>query len=210
MDLLVTRGWRLDEAYKAFIMLACAAIYPVVLLGPWGWLKSWADLTWLPGFGLFTVAFLTLNLLGVPGAHLGITALVRRIMKLQEVSLQRLFVALAYPLVPLGLAAWLAFTLSFVFANLSYSLPALSDPLGWGWNVFGTGDVAWRPWLVGWVPWLQMILLIVGLMMSIKTADAILRTFAEGRARTQGLAVQTAALTAETLFFLWLYLGASA
>jgi hypothetical protein len=31
----VAHGWKLDEAYKAFIMLACAAIYPVVFLGPW-------------------------------------------------------------------------------------------------------------------------------------------------------------------------------
>ncbi len=209
-DLLVAHGWRLDEAYKAFIMLACAAIYPVVLLGPWGWLKSWADLAWLPGFGLYTAAFLAVNLVGVPGAHLGIAALVRRVMELRDVPLRRLFVALAYPLVPLGLAAWLAFTLSFVFANLSYALPVLSDPLGWGWNLLGTGDLTWRPWLAGWVPWLQVSALVVGLMMSIKTADAILRTFAGGPASVLGLVVLTAALTAETLFFLRLYLGASA
>jgi ferredoxin len=209
-DLLVAHGWRLDEAYKAFIMLACAAIYPVVLLGPWGWLKSWADLAWLPGFGLYSAAFLALNLVGVPSAHLGIAALVRRAAALREVSLRQLFVALAYPLVPLGLVAWLAFTLSFVFANLSYVLPVLSDPLGWGWNLLGTGDLAWRPWLAGWIPWLQASVLIVGLMMSIVTSDAILRALTRGRATVHGLAVQAAALTVETLFFLWLYLGASA
>jgi len=210
MDLLVAHGWRLDEAYKAFIMLACAAIYPVVLLGPWGWLKSWADLAWLPGFGLYAAAFLAVNLFGVPGVHLGITALVRQAKILREVPLWRLFVALAYPLVPIGLAAWLAFTLSFVFANLSYALPVLSDPLGWGWNLLGTGDLSWRPWLAGWVPWMQVTVLLVGLMMSIKTADAILRSFTGGRATVYGLVIQTTAVTAEALFFLWLYLGASA
>ena len=209
-DLLMARGWRLDEAYKAFIMLACAAIYPVVLLGPWGWLKAWANLDWLPGFGLYAAAFLALNLVGVPGAHLGIAALVRRAVGLREVPLGQLFVALAYPLVPLGLAAWLAFTLSFVFANLSYALPVLSDPFGWGWNLLGTRDVAWQPWLAGGVPILQTLLLIAGMVGAIGTADGVLRQFAGGRRAVWGLAIQALLLTGETIFFLWLYLGALA
>jgi hypothetical protein len=112
--------------------------------------------------------------------------------------------------VPLGLAAWLAFTLSFVFANLSYAFPVLSDPLGWGWNLLGTQDVAWRPWLAGWIPSLQAIVLIVGLMISITTSDSILRTFTGGQEAVEGLVIQATVLTAETLLFLWLYLGASA
>ena len=131
-DLLVAQGWRLDEAYKAFIMLACAAIYPVVFLGPWGWLKDWANLDGLMGFGVYALAFLGLNLVGVPGLQLGVAALTRWAAGLGEIPLRRLFVALAYPLIPLGLAAWMAFTVSLVFANLSYVLPVLSDPLGWG------------------------------------------------------------------------------
>ena len=43
-DLLVAKERRLDEAYKAFIMLGCALLYSVVLLGPWGWLKNWANM----------------------------------------------------------------------------------------------------------------------------------------------------------------------
>jgi hypothetical protein len=113
-------------------------------------------------------------------------------------------------LVPLGLAAWVAFTLSFVFANVSYAFPVLSDPFGWGWNLLGTRDVAWRPWLMEWVPTVQAALLIVGLVASIWTADAVLRRLAEGRQRIGGLTVQAAALTALTVVFLWLYLGAFA
>ena len=209
-DLLVARGWQLDEAYKAFIMLACAAIYPVVLLGPWGWLKSWADLAWLPGFGLYVAAFLGINLVVVQAAHLGTAALVRWTGGLREVPLRRLFVALAYSLVPLGMAAWLAFTLSFVFANLSYAVPVLSDPLGWGWNLLGTREFGWRPWATGWVPSLQAAILIAGLVSAITTSHEILRRILGGRAAVRGLVVQAGVLTAETLVFLWLYLGASA
>ena len=209
-DLLVVHGWRMDEAFKAFIMLACAAIYPVVFLGPWGWLKEWANLDTLPGFGAYALAFLALNLLVVPGVHLGGAAITRWAAGLYAVPVRRLFVALAYPLVPLGLAAWMAFTLSLVFANFSYAISVVSDPFGWGWNLFGTRDVAWHPWLMTWVPPLQAALLIAGLVTAIATADGILRKLSLDRRPIRGLAIQALILTAETLFLLWLYLGASA
>jgi len=209
-DLLAVQGWRLDEAYKAFIMLTSAVIYPVVFLGPWGRLKAWANLEEFVGFGIYALAFLGLSLVVVPTLQFGVAALTRWAAGFDEVPLRRLFVPLAYPLVPLGLAAWVAFTLSFVFANVSYAFPVLSDPFGWGWNLLGTRDVAWRPWLMEWVPTVQAALLIVGLVASIWTADAVLRRLAEGRQRIGGLTVQAAALTALTVVFLWLYLGAFA
>jgi hypothetical protein len=119
-------------------------------------------------------------------------------------------VALAYAVVPLGLAAWMAFTVSLVFANLSYALPALSDPFGWGWNLLGTRDVAWRPILPEWAAPIQAGILLCGLVASIVAANAILRKLHGGRTALAGLTVQTCLLTAETVLFLWLYLGASA
>jgi len=209
-DLLVASGWRLDEAYKAFIMLGSAAIYPVVFLGPWGWLKGWANLDTVPGFAAYALAFLGLNLVAVPAAHLGAAAVTRWVAGLSQVPLRRLFVALAYSLVPMGLAAWMAFTASLVLANISYALPVLSDPFGWGWNLLGTRDMAWRPLLTGWVPPLQAVLLLAGLVASVVTADAILRKLAGRQVAVGAVAVQSLVLTAETVFFLWLYLGASA
>ncbi len=209
-DLLVAHGWKLDEAYKAFIMLACAAIYPVVFLGPWGWLKEWANLDTVSGFTIYALGFLLLNLVAVPAVHLGTAALTRWVSDLQEIPLRRLFVALAYALVPLGLAAWMAFTVSLVFANLSYALPVLSDPFGWGWDLVGTRAAAWAPMLTGWVPSVQAALLIVGLVASIVAADGILRKIHGGQATIRGLAIQAFVLTAEAALFLWLYLGAAA
>jgi hypothetical protein len=208
-DLVAPRDWRADEAGKAFILLACAAIYPIVLLGPWGRLKAWAGLETWSGFAGYAAAFLLLCLVVLPGAHLGVAAIVRRAAGL-DVPLRRLFIALAYPLVPLGLAAWVAFTLAFVFANASYALPVLSDPFGWGWDLFGTRGVPWRPLFTAWVPTLQAAILIAGLMASIRTAHGVLRTAAPAEAGVRGLGLTAAALTAEALFFLWLYLGTPA
>ncbi|MGE5250808.1 MAG: hypothetical protein ACM3QS_11420, partial [Bacteroidota bacterium] len=61
------------------------------------------------------------------------------------------FGELATALIPLGLMFWAAFSLSFVLTNASYIVMALSDPLGWGWNIFGGASIAWHPvveWLV--------------------------------------------------------------
>jgi hypothetical protein len=61
--------------------------------------------------------------------------------------LKKRFASLSTALIPLGLMFWVAFSLSFVLTNASYILAALSDPLGLGWNLFGTANTAWQPML---------------------------------------------------------------
>ena len=71
---------------------------------------------------------------------------------------------------PLGLAIWAAFTLSFTMTSLSYAWPALSDPFGWGWNLFGTANMPWTPYLSGLIPYLQVPLLLAGLVVAVALA----------------------------------------
>ncbi len=68
------------------------------------------------------------------------------------------------PLLPLGLASWIAFTISFAFAKVSYVLPVLSDPFGRGWNLFGTADIIWSPDVSVVSPILQTAVLLGGLV----------------------------------------------
>ena len=139
-DLSVDRNRKLDEAYKAFIMLGAAAVYSTVLLGPWGTLKLAAySIGTLPWLG-YAAAFLTLILLALPGLF-WLTVWFGKRLSGSDLPIKKLFIAQAYALVPLGLSAWVAFSLSFVFANFSYVLAVLSDPFGWGWNLIGTAGV---------------------------------------------------------------------
>jgi hypothetical protein len=86
------------------------------------------------------------------------------------VKLKNAFTSLAYTLVPMGLASWMAFSLSFVSANFSYLWRVISDPFGWGWNLFGTAGAAWQPYLMAYIPYVQAAILIAGLAWAGKTA----------------------------------------
>lgn len=261
-DLFVSKGRGLDEAYKAFIMLTCAAVYSAVFLGTWGFLKDWVNMNGILEFLLYAVLFLASNLVFVPGLYyLAVWAgktfaegkspsraetlsvleplrsalsqfpnLVRRGLRRPIVQLKGdpfrfqsqntvesgaqglpplklLFVDYAYALVPMGLAGWIAFSFSFLMVNVSYSIPLLSDPFGWGWDLFGTAHYAWTPYFPEWIPYIQTPILLVGLALSIATAFRIARPLA----RDNAMAVRSVApvalfLLVITTVFLQLYL----
>jgi hypothetical protein len=176
-DLYHPAGRKLDEAYKAFIMLGSALVYSAVLLGPWGLLKNSAyaigSLAW---FG-YALTFLSFTLVFLPGSFWLAVAVGRAWAGRQALApglgRKKAFTTLAYALLPLGLAAWVAFSLSFVFTNLSYIWPALSDPLGLGWDLFGTAGLPWTPYLTGVVSYLQIAVLLGGLAWASRTARKI-------------------------------------
>jgi hypothetical protein len=206
-DLLVAKGRSLDEAYKALIMLACALLYSAILLGPWGWLKAWANMASLPEWAAYAAGFLSINLLLLPGLF-WLTALAARQLARLQTPVKRLFIDYAYSLVPLGLTGWIAFSFSFVFVNGSYAVSVLSDPFGWGWDLFGTRAVPWSPFWPELMTALQVVLLLLGLVFSMVTAYRI----ACQHARTHRQAWQSTLpvsgfLAGVTLVFLWLSMG---
>ncbi|MFQ5857991.1 MAG: cupredoxin domain-containing protein [Anaerolineae bacterium] len=206
-DLLVPYR-HLDEAYKAFIMLTSAGVYSAVMLGPWGWLKDWANLNSLPTFTAYAVGLLALNLVVVPGIFLTFSWLSRRLAGASQVPLRRVFVTYAYSLVPMGLMAWIAFSIAFVFINISYAIPLLSDPFGWGWDLLGTKHYPWTPYLSGWVPYFQIPVLLVGLVLSILLAHRLSEeSFPDPQRARRALVPVAMFLMGVTLVFLRLYLG---
>ncbi len=153
-DLLNNSERRLDEAYKAFIMLGCALFYSAVLLGRWGWIKQWANLDTLPHWLVYAVVLLAATIIVLPGLF-GLSTFAARRFAGLNVPLRQFFVDHAYGLIPLGLAAWIAFSIGFVLTNGSYALAVVSDPFGWGWNLFGTANFPWTPILPTLVNLLQ-------------------------------------------------------
>jgi hypothetical protein len=164
-DLRVAKGRSMDEAYKSFIMLGSALVYSTVLLGPWGKLKTAAyavgSIDWL----LYAAAFLILVIGLLPGAFF-LAVLAAGQLTRTQVPVKRTFIHFSYSLVPLGLGAWVAFSLAFVFANGSYIWHVLADPMGWGWNLTGGAGAAWTPYVTGIIPTLQALVLLASLCWS--------------------------------------------
>ncbi len=192
---LVNPSAKLDEAFKAFIMLGSAMIYAGVLLGPWGALKNAAYNVGTSAWLMYVLVFLAIILLILPGLFsLG------TLQKKSAISLKHRFATLSTALIPLGLMLWVAFSLSFVLTNATYILSALSDPMGLGWDLIGTANIAWQPVFTSLVAPAQTLALIGGLLWSARIAQK-----AAMAVRVSSIPVIVYCLIA-TLLMLWLLL----
>lgn len=166
----------LDEAWMAFIMIALAISYAVTLLGPWPTVRDWANVTevgnWT-GFAIHTGAVWFTALALVPGiwylaAWLSATSAIDR-----GIHARQVFVRYAFMLVPLGLMAWVAFSIPLMMVNYTHITASLSDPLGIGWNLFGTAGQRWTPFFPAAIPYLQVPLLLAGLAAALSNGGAV-------------------------------------
>ncbi|MFQ6097875.1 MAG: 4Fe-4S binding protein [Armatimonadota bacterium] len=207
-----------DEVWKAFIMLVLAMGYSVVLLGPWGTTKDWANVTevgqWA-GFAVYALVLWFAALVGFPAIYyLAIRAgrwLANRISTGQTdsaPSLKHLFIRYAYTLVPLGLLAWIAFSVPLLAVNGSYIISVLSDPMGRGWDLFGTAHFPWTPLHPEWVPYLQIPLLLAGLYYALRSGHKIaLELWDDDRQAARSMIPLTILLTGVTIGFMRMFVG---
>jgi hypothetical protein len=203
-DLASAAPRRLDQVWVSLMFLACAPIYAAVMLGPWGTLKDAAYLIGSPAWFLYALVFLVTTLAVVPGLYWVAVWSGWRWGGARG-SLRKQFLAQGYALAPLGFGAWLAFTMAFAFGTLAYVWRVLSDPFGWGWNLFGTATWPWQPYLVGITPVLQVLALVGGLVW---TALWVWRTAAKPSPRETARQVTPviAFCAAFTALMLWLLL----
>lgn len=166
----------LDESWKAFIMLGLAAVYSVVLLGPWGLVKEWANVAetgnW-KGFAIYAGTVWIWTLVAIPALWLAGSWLGKKLSGTDAVSTREMFLRSSYMLVPFGLLAWIAFSFPLIVINGAYIVSTLSDPLGHGWDLFGTANVPWTPILPEYVVFVQIPLLLFGLGIALKRGHQI-------------------------------------
>jgi hypothetical protein len=208
VDLPRPVGRRLDEAWKGFLMLASAVAYSAVLLGPWGEIKSAAFRVGSLEWAAFAGGFLALAFIAIPGVfalHVRVGQALAGVRRGFRVAIANF----AQALIPLGLAAWAAFSLSFVMSNLSYLWPVLSDPLGAGWNLLGTSAVPWTPYLGAALPALQTGLLVLGLTWTASLAWRIADRLPILEGRSPALMASPVVIFAVllTVLQLWLLIG---
>jgi hypothetical protein len=121
---------RLDEAFMALVMLGSVLVFAGIFVGPWGWLKSAAlEIGSLPWAG-YAGGLLTLNLLVLPGLF-ALAVWAGHKFNTEKYTLKREIANLSQALLPLGLMAWIAFTVSFALPKLGYIFWSSMTP-GWG------------------------------------------------------------------------------
>lgn len=203
------RGY--DEVWKACIMLVLALSYSVVLLGPWGRLRDWANISEVGdwgGFGLFAVGQALLALVIFPGLYYLAIRLAKTYARADAVPTRELFLKYAYMLVPMGLLAWIAFSVPLILVNGAYIISVASDPLGSGMNLFGTAEFPWKPLWPEWVPFLQVPILLAGFYFGLRGLYRVGRQFFSDRAQLRrSLVPPSLLLLGVTLVFLKLFIG---
>ncbi|RPI83707.1 MAG: 4Fe-4S binding protein, partial [Chloroflexi bacterium] len=195
---------RLDETFLALGMLGSALVFAAVFTGPWGALKTAAFQIGSTSWFGYAAGLLALNLGVLPGLFT-LAVWIGQKWSGNRVKIRQAVARQAQMLLPLGLCAWISFTVSFAFPKANFVLKVLSDPLGWGWNLFGTAGSTWSPDVAAFSPALQAGLLLLGLVWSIRVARDLAQA-SNKQAYRQQLPVMVFSLLF-SLSMLWLLIG---
>lgn len=173
-DLYRKDRYQWDEAMLAVMLLALTTFHGLTMTPHWTVWNQW--LRAKTGFGPeFVFSMLMLAVLGVCLGSYSLGILwSKRLVRASDVDAGKLFKAFAYSLIPVALFYHLAHNCMHFFMEGQNLIPLLSDPFGWGWDLFGTAKKTYRP-MLGlpsiWV--IQMILIVVGHIYGVLIADRL-------------------------------------
>jgi hypothetical protein len=132
-----------SSSMMAFVLLLLASVlYDGALTTPeWGEFEA-ALVPYLSIFGDFKLVVIrTAGLVGFwlifCGAYVGVSALMRVVTQ-EPASPLVIARGFAYTLVPIAIGYHFAHYFTFLLIQGQYIIPLLSDPFGFGWNLFGT------------------------------------------------------------------------
>jgi len=223
-DLLFPHRGKIDEAYMAILIFIVSAFHGAAMIPLWmEWENSLrgavidlqtalfgADLLGFAGThgGTLTFTLMMLGCIILPGlAYLGLCALMWACSGRRDISIRTIFVRFAYTLLPIALFYHLAHNAVHVFWEWSKIRRLVSDPLGWGHDIFGT---ARAPLTALWSPesiwYLQVLLVIVGHIYGIYVArrEALRVYRGDARASLRVHLVMMVGMVLMSLLSLWL------
>ena len=92
------------------------------------------------------------------------------------------------------------------FMEAQNIIPVLSDPFGWGWDLFGTAGKAYGPLLpmqVVW--WMQLLFIVIGHIYGVIVADRIAkRLYAEQKQAMRSLMPMLVVMIVYSIYSVWL------
>lgn len=160
----------LSEAWVTMAIFTLAIVYSVLYEGHWPVVRDYVNIldkkNW-DLFGIYTLIVWSLALVIIPGIIYLLSVAGAKLSQIQYNS-REIFLRSIAPLLPLGLMLWIAFVIPMLFVNVTFIIQSISDPFGWGWDFFGTANIPWHQFVPRLVPWLQSILILRGLWLSLR------------------------------------------
>jgi ferredoxin len=199
-----------DEMFNVIIMLVVAIAFSITMSGPWSVIKDAANVTesrQITPFLIYVTSIWLLALIFFPGIFALVARGAKRLAGSQE-SNRTVTLRMAYMMVPIGIFAWIAFSLPMLMVNYGYILNVLSDPLGLGWDIMGTADYPLKPLAPEWIPIIQGIIMLAGLYFGVSRGHAAIKEIiTDPKSRFRAMIIPTIFALIVINVFLRLYMG---
>ncbi len=173
-DLYDKRQYKWDEAILAIVLLALTSFHGITMTPAWEKLNNSlrVEMTLGPK-PVFTMLMIIITI--APVLIFGLTAFsAKKFTKESNVSVGKIFRAFAYSVIPIALFYHLAHNGMHFFMEAQNIIPLLSDPFGWGWNLFGTAGKTYGSLLTLKTIWyIQLGLIVIGHIYGVIIADRI-------------------------------------
>jgi polyferredoxin len=162
-DLAETPKARRDEAYLALILFALTAFHGLTMTPSWkSFVRALRLDMMVTELGAFTIG-MAICLAAPVLAYSGSVWLSQKFSRDKTRKVANLFVQYAYGLIPIALFYHIAHNVEHFFMESQKLVALISDPLGYGWNLFGTAQIRPEALLSLETIWyLQAGLIIVG------------------------------------------------
>ncbi len=160
-DLVSRAAVRFDEAAMVIVMLAMSTFHGITMTPVWNdcvrAIERTLHLPFLAAFTLGMVGFLAALVL----LYLVFVSISHAVARVPDVSRRQLAIRYAYSFLPIALFYHFAHNSMHFFVEGGRIMPLLSDPFGWGWDLFGTAAMEPGPLLAFPVVWSMMVLFIL-------------------------------------------------
>jgi hypothetical protein len=159
------------EAWQAIALMVLGAVYSLTVHSPWPGIRDMVNVVDKADWGQFGIyaAVLWMLALGVmPLLFYLLTALGLRLGCQTDITVGAAFKWTMPAVLPLGIAMWGVFFVDTFMTNFTFVLLTLSDPFGWGWDLFGTAGMPWVQLWPSGVPFIQAGFLLTGAGLSIR------------------------------------------